>query len=164
MNPPDYDLRPMTEDDVPFAGEVYISTRWEELAITGWSDEQKRAFLHSQHLAQHQHYRQVYIDATWSIIEQGRVPVGRLYRADLAGDIRVIDISLLPRARGGGIGSSILQAVQREATRTGRKVSIHVEKTNRARSLYARLGFRTIEDLGVYDFMTWSPPDVQDDQ
>ena len=39
---------------------------------------------------------------------------------------------------------------------TGRAVSIHVEKTNPAMSLYKRLGFETIEDKGVYDLMRWS--------
>ena len=60
-------------------------------------------------------------------------------------------------SRGGGIGAAILRAIQDEARDIGKAVSIHVEKNNRARSLYARLGFEVIEDKGVYDLMEWRP-------
>ena len=37
-----------------------------------------------------------------------------------------------------------------EGHAVGKRVAIHVEKFNPARRLYARLGFREVQDLGIY--------------
>lgn len=147
----------MSNGDLPFVAALYASTRQEELAVTNWPQELKDAFLGQQHEAQHDLYRANYDGADWLIIEQDGVPVGRLYRVTWPREIRIIDISLVPEARGSGIGGAILKAIQDEARAIGKAVSIHVEKNNRARSLYARLGFEVIEDKGVYDLMEWRP-------
>ncbi len=146
--------RPMTADDYGFTEALYRSTRWEELAQTGWSDAVKHAFLAQQHAAQHQHYQRHYSGAAWLIVERHGAAIGRLYLDQWDDEVRVIDISLLPAARGQGIGGAILQDVIDAAARNGRFVSIHVEKNNPARRLYARLGFVLTEDKGVYDLMT----------
>lgn len=145
----------MRDEDLSFSQLVYASTREEELAATGWPAEMKQAFLSQQHEAQHRHYRQHYEGAQWLIVEQDGVPVGRLYRAEWPQEIRIIDIALLPEGRGQGIGAAIVSAIQEEARALGKAVSIHVEKHNRARSLYQRLGFRVVGDAGVYDLMEW---------
>ena len=145
----------MTDDDLPFVASLYASTRREELAVTGWPQEMQDAFLRQQHEAQHSFYRASYDGAEWLIIERGGEPVGRLYRVVWPREIRIIDISLVPAARGTGIGGAIFAAIQTEARETGKAVSIHVEKNNRARNLYLRLGFAVIEDKGVYDLMEW---------
>ena len=147
----------MTDADLPFVATLYASTRREELAATGWPQEMQDAFLHQQHEAQHAFYRATYDGAEWLIIERDGAAVGRLYRVIWPREIRVIDISLLPEARGAGIGGAILGAIQDEARGIGKTVSIHVEKNNRARQLYLRLGFAVIEDKGVYDLMEWRP-------
>jgi hypothetical protein len=36
-------------------------------------------------------------------------------------------------------------------------VTIHLEKSNPARSLYARLGFEVVEDRGAYDLLRAVP-------
>ena len=159
---PDFSLRQMTDDDVPFAAAVYMSTRREEVAVTGWPQEQQDAFLMQQHEAQHRHYKAHYPGAEWLIIERGGRPVGRIYRVDWPDEIRVIDISLLPEARGGRIGSTILSAIQDQARESGKIVSIHVEKNNPARNLYLRLGFGLAEDKGVYDMLVWPAPESAD--
>ena len=71
-------------------------------------------------------------------------PAGRIYLFCTGTDIRIIDISLLPERRGGGLGTALLTAVITEATASGHSVSIHVEHFNPARRLYERLGFREI--------------------
>ena len=67
--------------------------------------------------------------------------------------LNVVDISLVPECRGEGVGGAILRDVLGHARALGKGVSIHVEKVNRARRLYERLGFETIEDNGIYDLM-----------
>jgi ribosomal protein S18 acetylase RimI-like enzyme len=148
----------MTDADLGFVAGLYASTRAEELAPTGWPPEAKLAFLLQQHDAQHRHYRNVYDGAEWLIVEQESHAIGRLYRVIWPAEIRIIDISLVPEARGRGIGAAILRDIQAEAEALGRSVTIHVEKNNPARSLYERLGFGVVEDKGVYDLMKWSAP------
>jgi len=149
--------RPAREEDLDFVRIVYTSTRLEELAQTGWPLEAQHAFLEQQHQAQHSYYAQVYPDAERLIIERGGTPVGRLYLAETPENLRIIDISLLPEARGQGIGEAILRDIGAVAASHGRKVSIHVEQFNPAMRLYKRLGFIEVEDQGVYKLMEWSP-------
>lgn len=150
-------FRPMTDDDLGFVAGLYASVREEELAATGWPADVKFAFLLQQHAAQHRHYRATYAGAEWLIVEHGGRRVGRLYRVIWPGEIRIIDISLTKEARGHGYGTAILRDIVDEAAAIARSVSIHVEKTNPARTLYERLGFAVVGDGGVYDLMRWSP-------
>ena len=149
--------REASDDDLPFLAEVYFSTRREEVAQSGWPVEQQVAFLTLQHEAQHAHYRKGYKGAQWLVIERRGEGIGRLYLLEGAEEVRIVDIALLPDARGGGIGEAILRDVGADASSRGKPVTIHVEKFNPARRLYDRLGFEPIEDKGVYDLMEWRP-------
>lgn len=149
--------RPMTDEDMPFLAALYFSTRAEEVARTGWPADVQQQFLAQQFDAQHRHYQRHYADAEWLIIERGGEAVGRLYIEDWPSQIRIIDISLVPAARGFGIGAAIFEDVFDLARERGKKVSIHVEKNNPARRLYIRLGFEMVADEGVYDLLEWQP-------
>ncbi len=150
-------LRPATPEDTAFLFAVYSSTRAEEMAPTGWSDEQKAAFCSMQFQAQDAHYRQHYPTAQYFVIEADKVPAGRLYVDHWAKEIRIMDIALLPEFRGKGIGTHFLRDLQKQAQAASKVLSIHVETFNPARRLYERLGFVLAEDKGVYLFMTWTP-------
>ena len=149
--------RPIGEADLPFLFEVYASTRADELAITGWPDEMKHAFLAQQFEAQHVHYQRHYPDAEWLVIEREGEGIGRLYIEAWDEEVRIIDIALLPHARRHGIGAAILEDLLEEAGEAAKAVSIHVEKNNPARGLYERLGFAPVRDRGVYDQREWRP-------
>ncbi|MFN3943834.1 MAG: GNAT family N-acetyltransferase [Allosphingosinicella sp.] len=154
----DVAYRPVrTPDDVPFLYAVYASTRAEEVAAAGWPEEAQRAFLAQQADAQHRHYVHHYPDAEWLVIQRGGQPVGRLYLEEWKDQIRIIDIALLPEARGSGIGGAILTDMCGLARSRNKRLSIHVEKNNPAMRLYCRLGFARVEDKGVYDLMEWDP-------
>jgi ribosomal protein S18 acetylase RimI-like enzyme len=149
-------LRPVTPEDVSFLAGVYASTRWDELAPTGWSDEEKAVFCRRQFDAQSAHYRENYPDASFQVIERDGVSIGRLYVAPWEKEIRIVDISLLPEHRGSGIGTKLLHDLQDEARAAGKSLTIHVERFNPALQLYQRLGFQQIEDKGVYLLMEWN--------
>jgi ribosomal protein S18 acetylase RimI-like enzyme len=148
-------LRAATPEDEPFLRAVYASTRAEELAQVPWSNEQKRAFIDMQFAAQDTDYRKNYPTAQFSIIEVQWVPVGRFYVDRCKKEIRIIDIALLPEHRRVGIGTKLLRELQNEARLAGKALTIHVERFNPALNLYHRLGFRQIEDKGVYLFLEW---------
>lgn len=140
----------MTPDDLPFLERLYASTREEELAVVSWTPEQKTAFLRMQFAAQHAHYQAHYAGAQFSVIERNGQPAGRLYVLRTPADFRVIDLALLPRYRGHGIGSGYLYALIHEAAQIGAQVSIHVERNNPALRLYQRLGFEQTAEHGIY--------------
>ena len=148
-------LRPITPADESFLARVYASTRWEELAPTGWSDDEKIVFCRRQFEAQSAHYREHYPGASFQIIEREGEPIGRLYVARWEKEIRIVDISLLPECRGSGIGTKLLRELQEEARSAGKSLTIHVERFNRALALYQRLGFQQVEDKGVYLLLKW---------
>ncbi len=151
-------LRIETSADRPFLEALFFSVRWPELAGTGWTDEQKQNFLSHQFSLQSHHYATYYADATFWIVEiEGNKAVGRLYLWRGQQDLRIVDISLMPEHRSQGLGGLLLQAVQAEARRDGKTVSIHVEKFNPAQSLYQRLGFQQVEDKGAYWKLEWRP-------
>jgi len=147
---PQITFRSITAADEEFLYQVYASTRAEELAQVAWSVEQKESFLRMQFRAQQQYYQSTFSGAQFEIICQQGEPAGRLYVARLAGEIRIIDIALLPQHRGRGIGSRLSNELLDEARLAGKPVRIHVERFNPALRLYERLGFHAIEDKGIY--------------
>jgi ribosomal protein S18 acetylase RimI-like enzyme len=136
---------------------VYGSTREDELTMTDWDEARKREFVEQQFRAQDQYYRANYANSTYQVILVDGQPAGRLYVARWPDEIRIMDIALLKAYRGRGVGTHLLTELQHEATAQGKPLRIHVERFNPALGLYARLGFRLVEDRGVNLFLEWSP-------
>jgi GNAT superfamily N-acetyltransferase len=157
MPPPALALRPFTDADLPFLHRVYGSTREEELAGVDWAEEAKAAFIRQQFEAQHQWYQEHYAGSTFDVVLLDGEPVGRLYVARWDRELRIVDVALLPERRGQGLGERLVRQVQAEAAAAGKPLTIHVERMNRALSLYGRLGFRLREDKGVYLLLEWRP-------
>ena len=116
----------------------------DELAHVGWSPAQADAFLRMQFDLQRAHYRRHYPDASFLIVLLDGRPIGRLYVHYTPQDVRVLDIALVPDARGNGIGRWLLEKVLEEAARLAAPVTLHVGLGNPARRLYERLGFRAV--------------------
>jgi ribosomal protein S18 acetylase RimI-like enzyme len=145
-------LRAVRPDDEPFLYRLYASTRDDEMALLNWPEAQKCAFLRMQFEAQCRHYAQ-FGAADFALIERDGRPVGRLYLDRRAGEIRIVDIALLPEERGRGIGTQMLRDVQTLADASGVPITLHVEQSNRALCLYRRLGFRDVRQDGIYLYM-----------
>lgn len=151
-------LRPLRASDEPFLLCVYAGTRAEELAPVPWTPEQKAAFVAQQFAAQTAHYAQHYAGMRADIILVDDEPAGRLLVARWADEIRIVDISILPELRGRGAGTVLLRQLLDEAAAVGKRLSVHVERENRAVGLYERLGFRPVGEHGVvYLRMEWDP-------
>lgn len=150
-------LRPATAGDRTLLRDVYASTRAEELDQVAWAPGQREAFVQMQFDAQDHEYRRHNPHGDFDVIEIDGAVAGRLYVDRRPGDLRIVDIVLLPEHRGRGIGTSLVADLLRQAEAEGRIVTIHVEARNPARSLYQRLGFEVAEDLGVYLRMEWTP-------
>jgi GNAT superfamily N-acetyltransferase len=158
VSPPAVALRPVTPADAELLIAVYGSTRAEELAPTGWTAQQIDAFIRMQFAAQDRHWRAEKPGMRTDVVLVDGEPAGRLYVDRLPAEIRVVDIALLPEHRGAGVGGGLLQGLLDEGARAGLPVTIHVERGNRARTLYERLGFTPVSTTGVYDLLERRPP------
>ena len=145
-------------EDEPFLRHVYASTRAEELARVPWPDEMKQAFCDMQFTAQDADYRARWDDMRYDVILVDGEPAGRLWQSFTPREVHVLDIAVLPEFRGRGAGEAVLRDVQAHAAATGRPATISVERFNRARNLYERLGFTVVEEGDVYLRMEWRAP------
>jgi ribosomal protein S18 acetylase RimI-like enzyme len=150
-----YTLRPVQEEDEALLLEIYSSTRADEMALVPWDAAQKQAFLQMQFSAQQKHYRAYFPDATHEMILAEGHPIGRLYVDRRETEIRILDVTLLPQARGRGIGTQILLNLMRKAAQANKSVSIHVESFNRSLALFQRQGFVQMEESGASWLMEW---------
>jgi GNAT superfamily N-acetyltransferase len=148
-------LRPETAADDAFLRNLYASTRSEEMAVVLWGAEQKTAFLNQQFDLQRQHYCNVYADADFMLIYLQDKPIGRWYLHHGAEFDLLVDVSLLPDYRNRGIGRKLLENQQSQTTASGKALHLHVDKSNRAQQLYARLGFVCIAEDDFYRLLAW---------
>jgi GNAT superfamily N-acetyltransferase len=59
----------------------------------------------------------------------------------------------VPEHRGKGVGTALLRDLLAEADPARRRLTIYVERLNRALRFYERLGFSVAADKGVYLFL-----------
>ena len=136
---------------MPLVAAIYATTREEELRAVDWTPEQKKAFTDWQSSQQEKHYLLHYPAAERLVIEKGEA-IGRIY-VDTRGEVRLMDVTILPAWRNQGIGTRLLQALLAYADGLGRPASLHVEPFNPARRMYERAGFAVSETRGLYEFM-----------
>lgn len=146
-------LRPICDEDMPKLREIYYASRAEEMRYFPFSEEQKQQFLAMQFEAQHSHYQNHFKHAQFDCVLQNEIVIGRLYVYRGAEEMRIVDINLLPAFCNQGIGTHLLKQLLEEADEKQLRVSAHVEFSNPARRLYARLGFVEVEERGAYLFV-----------
>ncbi|MEN3325247.1 MAG: hypothetical protein V7638_54 [Acidobacteriota bacterium] len=145
-------LREVTTEDQPFLFEVYASTRMDELQQTGWSDEQKLAFIRMQFLVRERTHQR----ADDRIILLNGKPIGRMLVDRGEAAILLRDIAVLTEYRNAGVGSRLIQDLMKEAAAAGKPIQLHVVASSPAVRLYERLGFRQTGDDAAYLEMEWS--------
>lgn len=90
-------------------------------------------------------------------------PAGRLLLSSGAAVVHVVDVALLGRHRGRGVGTALLAEVQAVGAEVGAPVELSVAAgDDRLRRWYERLGFRVRSGEGAHLRMTWSPPSAAD--
>lgn len=129
----------------PFLDALYRSSREPELQLTNWTEELKTAFCRMQQFAQLADYGRK-PGASHQVIFFKKIPVGRLFSWESAVEIRLADITVLPRFRGKGIGRNVLGGLIATATQKKKPLTLHVAPDNPAQRLYASLGFRPVRE------------------
>jgi ribosomal protein S18 acetylase RimI-like enzyme len=149
-------LRAAARADEPFLRALFRTTREPLIRALGWSGARASAFCDMQFDAQASGYRSSYPDAEYLVVlDADARPIGRMTRALTAEGMVLVDIALIPPARGRGIGTSLLRGLQEEAGGTGRALLLSVETTNPARALYRRMGFEVVQEDGMQVRMLW---------
>ena len=151
------ELRPSLPEDREFLFRLYASTREEELRPFGWNPAQQEAFLRMQFNAQQQWYLATYSTAENQIIEKDHEPIGRMIVQREHGTCSLLDISLLPKHRGQGIGGEMIRALIKECEESGSVLKLQVLNTNPAQRLYTRLGFIKTGEDQIYTQMELRP-------
>jgi len=148
-------LRLSEPADETFLEAVYAATRRDELTIFNWSREQEDAFFKMQFRLQNKAYAMQFPDADFYVIESEKMPIGCLI-VERGGEIKLVNIALLPQFRSQGIGTLLLEQLQTEAKAADKLLTLHVLKTNdRAVSLYQRRGFTVSDHNEIYLAMRW---------
>ncbi len=151
----------MPEDELFLFG-LYAASRQDEVAAWGWNEAQSEPFLRMQWSMQVRSYAMQYPDAESLILTQEGERIGRCLVQHGEAHDRVIDLAISPEQRNRGIGTSVLQALQRGAERRKVPLLLSVNYGNPARRLYERLGFQPIgtDASGLYLSMRWTGRDI----
>lgn len=114
----------------------YIAATW------GWNEaRQRRLFSESFNVDDGQ------------IVVAGGKDAGFLRVSEKETEIVLISIRLLPQFQNQGIGTKLIKDVLNEASRKNKPVCLQVLKTNPAKRLYEKLGFRVFGETETHFLM-----------
>jgi ribosomal protein S18 acetylase RimI-like enzyme len=140
--------RAAAADDEPFLRALYATTRPD---VAAWEDEGREVFLELQFSAQQREWAARFPESVHELILVDEQPVGRLWVAWLPGECVVVDLTLVPDQRRGGIGTRVMREVLAEADVRNLPVRVTVERTNEASLAFCgRLGFDVVGEDAVY--------------
>jgi ribosomal protein S18 acetylase RimI-like enzyme len=109
-----------------------------------------------QYNIQKQAYSQQFPNASNSIIRLGRENIGRLIVDRSKREIRLVDISLLPKYRSLGLGTQIISDILCESQKKDLPLRLTVNRYNPlAFRLYQKLGFQITDEDEMYISMEW---------
>ena len=148
--------RPEIPDDASFLRTLIIETLAEQLAAWSWPEYMRETLLETQYQVQRQGFRGS--GDVSAIVLDDDTPVGWYVTAESADAIRLINIMVLARHRGRGIGSTVLSMLlaAAEAARKPLQLSV-VTHNERALRLYERLGFQRIDGDEVHHILEHPP-------
>ena len=149
--------RAAQDGDVDFLARLYASTRMDLHSATA-----NPAFVASliamQQRLQGAGYRRDFPHAATVLLERQGTPCGRIVVDAGADALRLVDLALLPQARGQGLGRHILGALQRWAASDALPLALSVHHSNPgARRLYLALGFQSRSRNDVAEQLQWTP-------
>jgi ribosomal protein S18 acetylase RimI-like enzyme len=143
-------------DDEAFLQKLYASTREDDIAMWGMSEEQAAPLIEMQYRAQKMQYEAQYPGARHNIILSDGEPVGRVMTLIVEKELSGIDIAIVPDTRNRGIGSVVLNDLKREADELGIPFNFSVVKTNhKAIKLYQRLGVEFVGETVSHYLIKW---------
>jgi ribosomal protein S18 acetylase RimI-like enzyme len=155
MSPPDFHLRCVHERDQEFIDTLYRSTR-EDLLMLPMDTVFIDSLVRSQQQIHALGVQRNYPNAQTKILESQSQALGRMVFEHTTGDIRLIDIAVLPSAQRQGLARYMLQCLQQMAGTHQASLSLRVVKNNlKARRLYLSAGFQIVDEDELSEQMRW---------
>lgn len=152
MNAVPFALRPATADDADFAWRLFKLTMRESIeSVWGRWDEVHWNFFFHAHFDPSQ---------TQVVVVDGQ-DVGILRVEERRGDVWLDTVEIAPQYQGRGLGSAIVRGILAEAFRHDQAVGLQVNRANRARQLYERLGFLEVDRTPTHYEMRADPYELK---
>ena len=137
----EYELRPAVAEDIDWLCAFY--------------ERIMRPYVELTHKWDGTIFRERYVPSQSKIIRIEGRDVGLFKKEAKDGHLFLWDIQLEEEFRNRGIGTELIESVQREAEAMGVPVRLRVLKGNPAKGLYERMGFGTIEEMEFCFLMEW---------
>jgi ribosomal protein S18 acetylase RimI-like enzyme len=159
--PENLGIRPAREHDTGFLENLYRASR-DDLRLIEGEDDFIEEIILMQYRAQTQGYGQTHPNAMYFIVEKLDERIGRIIVDFGHNEVRLVDITLIPAARGKGFGNVIIKALQQAAQQTRTPLTLSVHHGNPlAKRLYQSLGFRSEQsNHPMVELMIWYPPEA----
>lgn len=152
------EMRPAEAGDLAFMQQLYSSTRSADVRMGGCDLATETLLQGVQFKAQQTWFETHYPNADLAVIMDRERPVGRLFVDYGPGELRILDICLLPEYRNRGIGLGLLRSLQAQGERLRLPVRLNVVLGSPVLRLLQRCGFEILAVDGVYNLMEWMPP------
>ena len=143
-------MRPTGATDKAFLFRVFCSAQEGKFGSLSLPAVEKEQLLRMEFTAQLGQYHDQYPDADFNLLIVDDIPVGNFYAQYGPEEFVLIDITLLPEQRNSGVGTQLVRDLIAKANAARKPLHAHVLKANPAWRLWQRLGFRWVEDDGVY--------------
>ncbi len=151
-------IRPARDSDKPFIAALHHTTR-DDLRLIDAKRDFIETLIEQQYHAQTVGYGEMFPNAMYFIIEMQFERIGQIVVDFGMSDVRLVDFSLIPAARGKGLGKQVVQILQNAAATNRVPLTLAVQTLNlSAKALYLQLGFVITDTNGVYEQMIWYPP------
>jgi len=138
--------------------DLFRRVRGHDLGAGAWPEAIRLSTLTIQYNAQRRGYAEQCPSASTCFLTRGGERAGWAIVDRSGGAIHVVDIAVLPEVRGQGIATAALRALQDEAAREARAMTLSVHRDNAgAIRLYSRLGFKTASADDSYLYLEWRP-------
>lgn len=140
-----FSLRPAIASDFDFIWQLRIITLQEVISQSyGWDEHTQRSYA-AESLA-----------GNIVLVEGNKV--GVITISDWSDQLHLAFIALLPRYRGRGLGSQLIEYAQNRAKLEHKPLSLQVLKNNPARLFYEKHGFKAGDRNGAEKLlMQWQP-------
>ena len=138
--------------------ELYSAIRAPEFELAPIPADQKEYLLRMQFRGQMSAYAQMYPNSCYHIVLLDGKPVGRLWVAQTEREFHLVDIAIHPSLQKNGIGTALVQRLQREAVVARLSISSCVNRFNPGSlRFHQRLGFAIVRTDEMNYFMQWNP-------
>jgi len=152
-------LRPSGAGDKDFERMLHEARRW-DLWLADAEPDYIQSVVEQQQTAQTLGYGHQFPNAVYYVIEKTGVSCGRLVVDVGEREVRLVDLALIPKAQGAGIGSTVLRALQDIVCKLNVPLALSVQRNNaQAISVYGQLGFKAVQEYCTDVVLTlmWFP-------